>query len=115
MSSSPTISPPGGQALIECVGFVQFVDDAAGLAMHETLLAEATARVGEVEAAEWALDQAKAACKTEIAATLATGVPAERSWRRQGNWPRARPNSPKTANPRRRRLIPSQADCSCGS
>lgn len=48
------------------------------LTMHETLLAEVTARVGEVEAAEWALDQAKAACETEIAAALAAGVPAER-------------------------------------
>jgi hypothetical protein len=36
------------------------------------------ARVGEVEAAEWALDQAKAACETEIAAALAAGVPAEK-------------------------------------
>lgn len=51
---------------------------AALLAMHETLLAEVTARVGEVEAAEWALDQAKAACETEIAAALAAGVPAEK-------------------------------------
>jgi hypothetical protein len=48
------------------------------LALHETLLAEVTARVGEVEAAEWALDQAKAACETEIAAALAAGVPAEK-------------------------------------
>ncbi len=33
-------------------------------------------RVGEVEAAEWALDQAKAACDVQIAAALAAGVPA---------------------------------------
>ena len=37
-----------------------------------------TTRVGEVEAAEWALDQAKAACQVEIAATLAAGVPADK-------------------------------------
>jgi hypothetical protein len=48
------------------------------LAMHETMLAEVTARVGEVEAAEWALDQAKAACEMQIAAALAAGVPAEK-------------------------------------
>ncbi|MGO4189961.1 hypothetical protein [Pseudarthrobacter sp. TAF60_1] len=48
------------------------------VAMHEMLLAEVTARVGELEAAEWALDQAKAACETEIAAALAAGVPAEK-------------------------------------
>jgi hypothetical protein len=47
------------------------------LALHETLLAAVTTRVGEVEAAEWALDQAKAACDLEIAAALAAGVPAE--------------------------------------
>lgn len=35
-------------------------------------------RVGEVEAAEWALDQAKAACDVQIAAALAAGVPTER-------------------------------------
>lgn len=48
------------------------------LALHETLLAAVTTRVGEVEAAEWALDQAKAACDLEIAAALAAGVPAEK-------------------------------------
>ncbi|QHK20657.1 hypothetical protein GU243_13985 [Pseudarthrobacter psychrotolerans] len=37
-----------------------------------------TTRVGEVEAAEWALDQAKAACDLEIAAALAAGVPADK-------------------------------------
>ncbi|WP_164207003.1 hypothetical protein [[Micrococcus luteus] ATCC 49442] len=47
-------------------------------ALHETLLAAVTTRIGEVEAAEWALDQAKAACDTEIAAALAAGVPAEK-------------------------------------
>lgn len=47
------------------------------LALHERLLAAVTIRVGEVEAAEWALDQAKAACEMEIAAALAAGVPAE--------------------------------------
>jgi hypothetical protein len=48
------------------------------LALHEALLATVTIRVGEVEAAEWALDQAKAACDVEIAAALAAGVPAEK-------------------------------------
>jgi hypothetical protein len=48
------------------------------LALHEALLAAVTTRVGEVEAAEWALDQAKAACDLEIAAALAAGVPVEK-------------------------------------
>ena len=34
-------------------------------------------RVGEVEAAEWALDQAKTACDVQIIAALSAGVPAE--------------------------------------
>lgn len=37
-----------------------------------------TTRVGEVGAAEWAFDQAKAACDVQIAAALAAGVPAEK-------------------------------------
>ncbi|QNE15943.1 hypothetical protein [Pseudarthrobacter sp. NBSH8] len=48
------------------------------LALHNGLLAAVTTRVGEVEAAEWALDQAKAACDVQIAAALAAGVPAEK-------------------------------------
>ena len=40
-------------------------------------LAALTVRAGEVEAAEWALDQAKAACTAQIAAALASGIPAE--------------------------------------
>ncbi|UUL75479.1 hypothetical protein NG819_14890 [Pseudarthrobacter sp. Fe7] len=48
------------------------------LALHETLIAAVTIRVGEVEAAEWALDQAKTSCDVEIAAALAAGVPAEK-------------------------------------
>lgn len=48
------------------------------LALHEALLAAVTTRVGEVEAAEWALDQAKAACDVQIAAALAAGVPTEK-------------------------------------
>ncbi|MET3350914.1 UNVERIFIED_ORG: hypothetical protein ABID57_002613 [Arthrobacter sp. UYEF1] len=48
------------------------------LALHDALLAAVTTRVGEVEAAEWALDQAKAACDVQIAAALAAGVPAEK-------------------------------------
>ena len=47
------------------------------LALQEALLAAVITRVGEVEAAEWALDQAKAACDVQIAAALAAGVPAE--------------------------------------
>jgi hypothetical protein len=42
------------------------------------LLAAVVTRVGEVEAAEWALDQAKASCKVQIGAALSSGVPAER-------------------------------------
>ena len=48
------------------------------LALQETLLAAVITRVGEVEAAEWALDQAKAACDVQISAALAAGVPAEK-------------------------------------
>lgn len=40
------------------------------LAIQETLLAAAITRVGEVQAAEWALDQAKCACVVQIAAAL---------------------------------------------
>jgi hypothetical protein len=47
-------------------------------ALHEELLAAVVTRVGEVEAAEWALDQAKAACDTQIAAALSAGVSAEK-------------------------------------
>jgi hypothetical protein len=45
---------------------------------HERLLAAVVTRVGEVEAAEWALDQAKAACNVQIVAALSAGVPADR-------------------------------------
>jgi len=45
--------------------------------VHERLLAAVVTRVGEVEAAEWALDQAKAACDAQIRAALSSGVPAE--------------------------------------
>ena len=48
------------------------------LALREALLAAVVTRVGEVEAAEWALDQAKAACDTQIAAALSAGVAAEK-------------------------------------
>jgi len=40
-------------------------------------LAAVTVRAGAVEAAEWALDQAKAACDEEIRAAIAAGVPTE--------------------------------------
>lgn len=46
-------------------------------AVHEQLLAAVVTRVGEVEAAEWALDQAKSACEVQIGAALSAGVPIE--------------------------------------
>jgi hypothetical protein len=46
--------------------------------VHEQLLAAVVTRVGEVEAAEWAFDQAKAACDAQIRAALESGVPADR-------------------------------------
>ena len=46
--------------------------------LHEQLLAAVLTRVGEVEAAEWALDQAKAACEAQIRAALESGVPADK-------------------------------------
>jgi hypothetical protein len=45
---------------------------------HEQLLAAVVTRVGELEAAEWALDQAKAACDAQIKAALASGVPVDK-------------------------------------
>lgn len=48
------------------------------VALQEMLLAAVITRVGEVEAAEWALDQAKTACDVQVAAALAAGVPAEK-------------------------------------
>ncbi len=48
------------------------------MALREALLAAVVTRVGEVEAAEWALDQAKAACDVQITAALSAGVPAEK-------------------------------------
>ena len=47
-------------------------------ALQEQLLSAVIARAGEVEAAEWALDQAKAACEVQMAAALASGVLAEK-------------------------------------
>lgn len=47
------------------------------LAVQEGLLAAVFTRIGEVETAEWALDQAKAVGKVQIAAALAAGVPVE--------------------------------------
>jgi hypothetical protein len=46
--------------------------------VRERLLAAVVISIGEVEAAEWALDQAKATCDLEIAAALASGVPVEK-------------------------------------
>jgi hypothetical protein len=48
------------------------------LALREALLAAVVTRAGEVEAAEWVLDQAKAACDTQIAAALSAGLSAEK-------------------------------------
>ncbi len=42
------------------------------------LLAAVTTRVGEVETAEWTLDQATAACELQITAALSADVPAGR-------------------------------------
>lgn len=47
------------------------------LALHDRLLAAVVTRVGEVEAAEWALDQARAACQAQVTAALSAGVPAD--------------------------------------
>ena len=44
---------------------------------HEQLLMGLVTRTGELEAAEWVLDQAKAAVDTQIAAALSAGVPAK--------------------------------------
>jgi hypothetical protein len=46
--------------------------------VHEQFLAAVVARAGEVEAAEWALDQARAACSEQVAAALSYGVPADK-------------------------------------
>jgi hypothetical protein len=45
---------------------------------HEQLLVALVTRTGELEAAEWVLDQAKAAFDAQIAAALSVGVPVER-------------------------------------
>jgi hypothetical protein len=45
---------------------------------HEQLLVALVTRTGELEAAEWVLDQAKAAFDAQIAAALSAGVPAEK-------------------------------------
>jgi hypothetical protein len=65
------VEPPPAAAMSE-----QAPNDLS--ALREQLLAAVTSRAGEVEAAEWALDQAKAACDVQIAAALAAGVPAEK-------------------------------------
>ncbi|MEC5181513.1 hypothetical protein [Arthrobacter sp. CG_A4] len=45
--------------------------------LQEQLLAAVVTRVGEVEAAEWALDQAKAARYAQMSAAMSAGVAAE--------------------------------------
>ena len=45
--------------------------------VRERMLAAVVISAGEVEAAEWALDQAKATCDLQITAALASGVPVE--------------------------------------
>ncbi|MDQ0819592.1 hypothetical protein QFZ79_001882 [Arthrobacter sp. V4I6] len=57
---------PGGKAAADLSG------------VHDQLLAAVVTRVGEVEAAEWALDQAKAAGDAQIRAALSSGVPADK-------------------------------------
>lgn len=44
---------------------------------HEQLLMGLVTRTGELEAAEWVLDQARTAVDTQIAAALSAGVPAK--------------------------------------
>ena len=74
---------------------------AAGLvALQETQLAALITRVGEVEAAEWALDQARAACDLQIAAALAAGVPAEMVVEVAGELIPTLTESSKSGNPR---------------
>ena len=58
----PASSPANGDAVDE----------------HDQLLVALVTRTGELEAAEWALDQAKAAFDAHIAAALSAGVPAEK-------------------------------------
>jgi len=41
------------------------------------MLAAVACRAGEVEAAEWALDQAQSACHEQIVAALSSGLPPE--------------------------------------
>ncbi|NKX54574.1 hypothetical protein [Arthrobacter mobilis] len=43
---------------------------------QEHMLAAVACRAGEVEAAEWALDQAQASCGEQIVAALSSGLPA---------------------------------------
>ncbi|NKX55803.1 hypothetical protein [Arthrobacter mobilis] len=53
-------------------------DQAAGSAvLQERLLAGIVARSGELEAAEWAVDQAQAALDEQIVSALSAGVPPE--------------------------------------
>ncbi|MFF2032014.1 hypothetical protein [Arthrobacter sp. NPDC058192] len=55
-------------------------DAAAGAGssvLHEQLLVAVVTRAGEVEAAEWALDQAKTARDTQVKAALEAGIPAD--------------------------------------
>lgn len=74
---------------------------AAGLlALQETQLSALITRVGEVEAAEWALDQARAACDVQIAAALAAGVPAEKVVEVAGELVPTLTESSKSGNPR---------------
>ena len=46
--------------------------------VREQLLAAVVTMLGEVESAEWALDQAKAACHLQITAAPASGVPVDK-------------------------------------
>jgi len=81
-----SITPPLSIAQVDSTVYVEPEPASPGseretadlLALREALLAAVITRVGEVEAAEWALDQAKAACDVQIIAALSAGVPTEK-------------------------------------
>ncbi|MFE4227871.1 hypothetical protein ACFRJ8_08300 [Arthrobacter sp. NPDC056886] len=81
-----SITPPLSIAQVDSTVYVESELQSPGSeraaadlsALREALLAAVVTRVGEVEAAEWALDQAKAACDVQIVAALSAGVPAEK-------------------------------------
>jgi hypothetical protein len=72
----PTVyaDPAAGSVAADPAGLPVLV---ASPPRQERILAAVVVRAGEVEAAEWALDQARAACGAQIAAALCWGVPAK--------------------------------------